>query len=206
MTEPSRLPPVFESVLQDESALERVLNISPGVASTRMSADYLVESIPHWLYVGDTPLHLAAASLRGWAARLLLRHGGDPNATNRRRATPLHYACDPRPQSGGTWDPAAQLELISQLVASGANVDAVDSGGITPLHRAVRARSPGAVRDLLHHGARVDVRSARGATPLQMAMHTTGASGTAGTAAEQHEIIALLTEHGARVAEGPYLS
>ena len=64
---------------------------------------------PHWLYVGDTPLHLAAASLRGRAARLLLRHGGDPNATNRRRATPLHYACDPRPQSGperGTLEPS----------------------------------------------------------------------------------------------------
>jgi Ankyrin repeats (3 copies) len=105
---------VFQSVLQDESTLERVLTSTPGAASTRLGADYLVESIPHWLYVGDTPLHLAAASLRGWAARLLLRHGGDPNATNRRGATPLHYACDPRPKSGGTWDPAAQLGAVRE--------------------------------------------------------------------------------------------
>ena len=106
MTGAYGLAPVFQSVLLDESALERVLSSSPGVASARMAAGYLVESIPHWLYVGDTPLHLAAASLRGWAARLVLRHGADPNVTNRRGATPLHYACDPRPKSGGTWGSA----------------------------------------------------------------------------------------------------
>lgn len=167
----------------------------------RMEADYLVELV-HWLYVGDTPLHLAAASIRGSAARLLLRHGADPNATNRRGATPLHYACDPRPNSGGTWDPAAQVELISQLFAAGANVDAVDRGGITPLHRAVRARSPAAVRELLRHGAQVDPRSGRGSTPLQLAAHSTGAGGTAGTAAEQREIVELLIHHGASATEG----
>jgi ankyrin repeat protein len=196
----SSLPPVFESVLQDESALERVLGSSPGAALERMSADYLLESIPHWLYVGDTPLHLSAASLRGWAARLLLRHAADPNATNRRGATPLHYACDPRPKAAGTWDPAAQVDIISLLVKSGASVNAVDRGGITPLHRAVRARSPHAVRELLRHGARLEARSARGATPLQLAMRPTGASGTAGTPAEQREIVDLLRQQGARDA------
>jgi ankyrin repeat protein len=168
-----------------------------------MVADVLVESIPHWLYVGDTPLHLAAASLRLWAAQLVLRYEADPNATNRRGATPLHYACDPRPNSGGTWDPPAQVALITQLLESGADVNAVDRGGITPLHRAVRARSPAAVRELLRHGAQVDARSGRGSTPLQLAGHTTGAGGTAGTAAEQREILDLLVQHGARAAEKP---
>jgi ankyrin repeat protein len=122
----------------------------------------------------------------------------DENAANRRGATPLHYACDPRSKSGGRWDPAAQADMISQLVASGADVDAVDRGGITPLHRAVRARSPAAVRELLNCGAHVDARSSRGTTPLQLAQRATGASGTAGTAAEQRAIVDLFMQHGAR--------
>ena len=42
-----------------------------------------------------------------WSRQILLQSGADPNAVNRRGATPLHYACDPRPTSGGTW--AGQL-------------------------------------------------------------------------------------------------
>ena len=43
-----------------------------------------------------------------------------------------------------TWDPPAQRRLIDLLVSAGAAVDAPDRGGVTPLHRAVRARSPAA--------------------------------------------------------------
>jgi hypothetical protein len=58
------------------------------------------------------------------------------------------------------------------------------------------------VRELLRHGAQVDARSGRGSTPLQLAAHSTGAGGTAGTAAEQREIVDLLINHGASATEG----
>src|SRR5271155_2189495 len=65
------------------------------------------------LYRDDTPLHLAAAGLRYDAARALLAAGAPVNAVNRRGATSLHYACDPRPLSP-TWDPGATMADVDR--------------------------------------------------------------------------------------------
>ena len=193
------MEPVFEAVLEDGRALTELLSKSPHVARARAAEDYLVESIPHWLYVGDTPLHLASAGLCTKSAALLLHNGADVNAKNRRGAAPLHYACDPRPGAGAVWNPTEQASLVDLLILHGANIDNADKGGATPLHRAVRARSPVAVRCLLENGARVDVRLGKlGSTPLHLAVQSTGAGGTGGTAEEQLEIIELLLAHGAR--------
>ena len=128
---------------------------------------------------------------------MLLEHAAEPNATNRRGAAPLHYACDPRPAALGTWAPDVQAELIRLLVDRGADINCADRGGATPLHRAVRARSPAAVRALLQAGARVDTRlRARGSTPLDLTLHSTGAGGTAGASAARDEIVAVLVEYG----------
>ncbi len=192
------MDPIFDAVLGSDKEVARLLRKSPDLSQARIGQDYLVETIPHWLYVGDTPLHLAAAALRTEAAKLLLECGASPNAENRRGATPLHYACDPRPKSGGTWNPAKQGQLIELLVQYGAKLDQVDRGGASALHRAVRARSPEAVRHLLKAGARVDVRlGKRGSTPIHLAVQSTGAGGTAGAVSEQLEIIAMLLQHGA---------
>ena len=78
--------------------------------------------------------------------------GAPANAVNRRGAAALHYACDPRPSSQ-TWDPASQRQIIELLIACEAAVDRPDRGGVTALHRAVRARSPAAVAALLTAGA-----------------------------------------------------
>ena len=192
------MDPIFEAVLGSDKAVAQLLRKSPELSQARVGQDHLVETIPHWLYVGDTPLHLAAAALRTGAAKLLLESGASANAENRRGATPLHYACDPRPKSGGTWDPAKQGELIELLVQHGAKPDQVDRGGASALHRAVRARSPAAVRQLLKAGARVDIRLGKsGSTPIHLAVQSTGASGTAGAVSEQLEIIVMLLQHGA---------
>ncbi|MCM3869525.1 MAG: ankyrin repeat domain-containing protein [Pyrinomonadaceae bacterium] len=192
------MEPILEAVLDSEKALAQLLKQSPALSGLRVAQDHLVETIPHWLYVGDTPLHLAAAALRVKAAKLLLANGADANAENRRGATPLHYVCDPRPMSGGTWDPQKQAEIIVLLVQHGAKLQQVDRGGASALHRAVRARSPAAVRQLLKAGARVDARlNKRGSTPLHLAVQSTGAGGTAGAVSEQLEIIELLLQHGA---------
>jgi ankyrin repeat protein len=150
---------------------------------------------------GDTPLHLAAAGLRYDAARALLAAGTPVNAVNRRGAAALHYACDPRPLSP-TWNPATQQRIIELLVSAGATVDLPDRGGVTPLHRAVRARSPAAVAALLSAGA--DPRAATGkagSTPLHLAVAPTGAGGTAGAGELQLEIVRMLLAAGATVAD-----
>ena len=192
------MDPIFEAVLGSDKAVAQLLIKSPELSQARVGQDHLVETIPHWLYMGDTPLHLAAAALRTGAAKLLLESGANANAENRRGATPLHYACDPRPKSGGTWDLIKQEELIELLVQHGAKPDHVDRGGASALHRAVRARSPAAVRQLLKAGARVDIRLGKhGSTPIHLAVQSTGASGTAGAVSEQLEIILILLQHGA---------
>jgi ankyrin repeat protein len=182
----------------DDGRVRRLIQGTPELVRARFARDQLITAIPHWLYVDDTALHLAAAALNGGAVRLMLDAGADANAQNRRRATPLHYACDPRPASGGVWNPRQQAAIIGRLVQHGANVERQDRGGATPLHRAVRARSPAAVRRLLECGARVDCRLGQTAsTPLHLAVQSTGAGGTAGADAAQLEIIRLLREHGA---------
>ncbi len=189
---------MFEAVLQSEQAVARLLRTAPDSVRARMSHDQLVEAIPHWLYVGDTSLHLAAAALRLAVATLLLRAGADPNAENRRGATPLHYACDPRPRSDVRWSREVQTTMIGLLVDHGADIDRADRGGATPLHRAVRARSPGAVRQLLARGAHPHCRlGKRGSSPLHLAVQSTGAGSTAGSLDQQLEIIRLLLQSGA---------
>jgi ankyrin repeat protein len=194
---PTRLNPIFDAVLEGDAAVARLLRGDREFAQARATRDQLVESIPHTIYVGDTPLHLAAAGLKVEVARRLIDAGADVNAINRRGATPLHYACDPRPRGSHVWNPMRQREMIELLVTHSAEIDRADRGGVTPLHRAVRSRGVAAVRELLVRGARTDIRSTRGASPLQLAAHSSGAGGTKDTAAEQREIIAALLEHGA---------
>ena len=182
----------------DGRAAKRMIDAEPALVRGRIERDRLVAAIPHHLYVGDTVLHLAAAALNATAVGDILDAGADPNAENRRGATPLHYACDPRPASGGVWNPRRQAEIIGDLIEHGADVEHADRGGATPLHRAVRARSQAAVRQLLESGARVDCRLGKGAsTPLHLAVQSTGAGGTAGAVDEQMAIIGLLLDHGA---------
>ncbi len=189
---------IFRAVLTTDNELKRLLSRAPELCRLRASRDTFVAAVPHWLYVGDTSLHLAAAALRTGAAKILLDCGADPNAANRRGATPLHYACDPRPQSGGVWNPARQAELIDILVGHGGKVDQPDRGGATALHRAVRSRGVAAVRRLLDAGARTDRRLDRnGSLPLHLAVRPTGAGGTSDSLDAQLEIIAVLLEHGA---------
>jgi tankyrase len=94
--------------------------------------------------------------------------------------------------------PARQRAEIIALIRSGADVQETDKNGVTPLHHAVRFRSPAAVEALLQHGAAVNQCCTRsGATALHRAVTSTGAPGTAGRQAEARRIIAMLLQHGA---------
>jgi tankyrase len=102
-------------------------------------------------------------------------------------------------------DPEARVQraVIRLLIRRGGDVNERDKNGVTPLHRAVRFRSPAAVKLLLEHGAdpnAVDRRS--GSSPLHRAVMETGAPATAGKARQVEEIITLLLAHGADPAIG----
>lgn len=194
--------PIFEAVLaNDPSAIAAIAARTPGTATQRRETDLFVAELPHMLYRGDTPLHLAAAGLRYNVADALLVAGALVNAVNRRGAAALHYACDPRPSSQ-TRDPASQRRIIELLVSRGAEVDRPDRGGVSALHRAVRARSPAAVAALLSAGAdpHAATRTA-GSTALHLAVTSTGASGTAGADELQIEIVRMLLAAGATMAD-----
>jgi hypothetical protein len=169
------------------------------VGATRNdAANYFFSDIAHYLYAGDTALHLAAAAFRRPIAELLVAHGANCRAKNRRGAEPLHYAAD-----ANHWEPAAQAETIEYLLSAGADPNARDDSGVAPLHRAVRTRSLPAVRALLDGGADATAPNESGSSPLHLAVQGTGRGGTGSAhAREQQEgIIALLLERGARVSE-----
>jgi ankyrin repeat protein len=166
------------------------------VGATRERAtDFFFPEIAHYLYAGDTALHMAAAASRRPVAELLVTHGADCRAGNRRGAEPLHYAAD-----GNHADPEAQVETIEYLVSVGADPNARDRSGVAPMHRAVRTRSPAAVRALLDGGADPRAPNGSGSTPLHLAVQTTGASGSGSEHAREQQaaIIRLLLERGAR--------
>jgi ankyrin repeat protein len=201
MTMSKRSPTLVEvlaAIVADEAMAMRLVRATPEIAQARVGGERLLEEVPHQLYVGDTALHVAAAALRSLAVGTLIEAGADSNAENRRGATPLHYACDARPKAGKTWNPSKQRSVIELLLDGGSNIEHKDKSGAAPLHRAVRARSPEAVRCLLERGARVDAtHGRRRTTSLHIATHSTGASGTKGTRAEQQEIVELLLQYGA---------
>ena len=97
------------------------------VGATRQgAAAFFFADIAHYLYAGDTALHMAAAAFRRPVAELLVAHGADCRAKNRRGAQPLHYAAD-----ANRWDATAQAETIRYLVSAGADFE-LRSWDVTP--------------------------------------------------------------------------
>lgn len=189
----------------DTPRAARLLAASPRLASdasvvgaTRdSSTSYFFKETKHYVYAGDTALHVAAAAYRIGIAKKLVRGGADVSARNRRGAQPIHYASVGQPGSA-TWAPKAQASVIAYLIEAGADPNATDKSGVTALHRAVRTRCAAAVRVLIEHGADPRRKNGSGSTPFDLAVQTTGRSGSGSVAAheQQRQIIQLLAAHG----------
>lgn len=196
------LPDLLRAIVADDAVeAARMLAEAPALAraasrvgATRQGAEaYYLEAIRHYLYAGDTALHIAAAGHRPEIVQALIAKGAAVEAVNRRDARPLHYAADGAPGADG-WDPQAQARTIAVLLAAGADPNAPDRSGTTPLHRAVRTRCAEAVRALLAGGADRRRDNGRGSTPMKLAELTTGRGGSGSplAKAQQAEILALL--------------
>ena len=155
---------------------------------------------------GDYPLHVAAGRGRVVIARELLKHGADADARNRVGRTPLEIALiEGKTQlasmlvkeSGG--DPQALLFMLAEsevsdrdslafVIQQGADVNAANDAGTTPLHVAVSHGGLLVTKRLIALGADVNIVDGDGRTPLANAM----ANGSS-------NIVALLESYGARL-------
>lgn len=202
--------PLLDAIVKDEQGRVRtLLSENPGLARASVRNATLYENgIFHWIYVGDTALHLAAAGYRVACVRFLLEAGADPNAAgNHRRSSPLHYAADGF-MDGPAWDARNQGATLRRLLDHGADLHRPDANGATALHRAVRTRCAAAVRILLEAGADPEAPNHSGSTPFHLAVQNTGrgGSGSAASVSAQREIIGEFLARGVspdlRIAAG----
>jgi ankyrin repeat protein len=155
---------------------------------------------------GETPLHVAARRARLIIARELLKNGADPNAKNAAGKTPLRVALGEGKtqlaevlfEQGARDDPQELLfalaragvddrDSLALLVQRGADVNATNEAGLTPLHIAVLDGQRLLTKRLIDLGADVDVADDHGRTPLSIA-----------TEKGDRAIIDLLERFGAR--------
>ena len=194
---------LFSAILADDRAtVTELLKKNPQLARHATQTEARLESgIAHWIYAGDTALHVAAAGHRVEIAKLLLTAGADPNsAKNHRRSRPLHYAADGYLENP-LWNAERQVATIRLLLAAGADLHAPDKTGATPLHRAVRTRCAAAVKCLLAAGADATLQNKPGSTPFHLAVQNTGRGGSGAEPAKtaQIEIIHAFLAHGVSV-------
>jgi hypothetical protein len=184
----------------------KLLGASPQLARARAAQgatrqapnQSFFDRIRHYMYDGDTALHMAAAAYQPLVVEKLIAMSADVSARNRRGAEPLHYAVDGGPGLPA-WNPRAQSLIIAMLIGAGADPNAIDKSGVAPLHRAVRNRCAAAVAALIGGGADPRTPNKSGSTPMLLATQNTGrgGSGSAEAKAQQREILRLLEEHGA---------
>jgi len=149
------------------------------------------------LGAGATPLMRAAKNADVAMMRVLVAHGADPNRATRAGMTPLLFAIGP----GRRKSAKDTLEAVKVCLDAGANVNATNANGETPLHAAV-AQGDALVRLLSERGANLDARDKQGRTPLDVALGlgtpgpqgARGGRGGRGGAGPRESTVALLRE------------
>jgi ankyrin repeat protein len=141
-----------------------------------------------------TPLHQAAEGGYEPVVSLLLKAGAKPNVLDKNRDTPLHLAANgettrhqPKincwhrrtaessplmkganaPQNRRFEERGGHYGVVEQLLKAGAWIEARNSYGQTPLHRAASKGEKELITLLCVHGAKVDALDRYNATPLQ---------------------------------------
>lgn len=140
------------------------------LATLAHAGDWLAET---------TPLHRAAWNGDMPTVVSELEKGVDPNIRDDLQRTPLHLACykgristtPVEERVVGQPDPGNYYtdEMVEYMIEKGADVNAVDKDGSTPLMEAIPNGHKAIVDLLIKHGAKVDVENRHGDTPLSTA-------------------------------------
>lgn len=182
----------LDALLDPTSDLAMAAAALPALASERSEVDVFEPRLRRMIYKGDSALHLAAMAYRADGIALMTRLGVPIDAVNRRGNQPLHLAAEGGP-GGPTWVEAAQLRTMEALIDRGANPNAKNKDGATPLHRAVRSRCAEAVRLLIEKSADPRIRTKNGSDAARLAEVSSGRSGSGSKEARsQRERIASL--------------
>lgn len=110
-----------------------------------------------------SPLDSAVAAGDPEIVRMLIKAKADVNYKMRGAVTALHTACLQSESS-------AADEIITVLIDSGADINAVTHFGVTPLMNAVEADNGGAVKILLERGADPRIKNIKGKTAKDLAV------------------------------------
>ena len=176
--------PDMAQILIDRGATLNVFEAAATGQHERLAA--LIKADPSLVNMhstdGHTPLGLAAYFGHPAVVDLLLAGGAQPNTASRNemRVMPLHSAV-------AHWRPEIALAITKSLIAHGAEVNAKQQGGWTPLHETADNGYLEIARLLLDHGADANATNDAGTTPLKMAQDK-----------GYHELAALLRERGER--------
>jgi ankyrin repeat protein len=146
---------------------------------------------------GRTPLHLASAAGYADFVKLLIKYDATVNVLDTFGYTPLHYAAAAgnlftlaeiiaeelfeEYMGGRTLNICAfghtsshdedYTDIVEMLLIHGANVNAKNNKGVTPLHIAVLLGAVKIVKMLIRYGAYVNARDDEGNTPLHYATY-----------------------------------
>lgn len=112
---------------------------------------------------GRTALHLATIGGCHKCVVDILEAGGDPNFRDSWGHAGMHFAADYQ-------DVDEADQIIRALKEHGAQIDALDNDGWTPLYDAVHRNSLKAVSLLMQHGAAVNTCNAKNDTPISRAV------------------------------------
>ncbi len=118
-------------------------------------------------FTGQTPFLRAALSADLTVMHLLLDKGADPNIATFAGTTPMMAAAGVNWVGGQTYSESKQfLEAVELCLAHGADVNAVNSMGITAVIGAANRGSDDIIELLVKKGARLDVKDKQGRTPM----------------------------------------
>ena len=164
--------------------------MSPGCCSTRapIPTRAYVKTIPPRQAQGNinvapgaTPLYRAVRAIDLAAVQLLADRGADPSQAIKDGSTPLMAAAGLGAPRGGdeevteAGDRNDPIDVMKVLIAKGANVNAANDAGMTPLHYAAQRGSDRIIEFLASQGARFDVKNKQGRSPSELARGKTAA-------------------------------
>jgi ankyrin repeat protein len=130
---------------------------------------------------GATPLYRAVRSIDLAAVQLLVDRGANPSQAIKDGSTPLMAAAGLGAPRGGdeevteAGDRNDPIDVMKALIGKGADVNAANDAGMTPLHYAAQRGSDRIVEFLASQGARFDTKNKQGRTPSELARGKTAA-------------------------------